>query len=213
MTPQVIDYLSLTLEVLLVEAENQIWKISLASPCGCYGMCVCISHIIDKQRSLKTWRNVIDCMAWMTDVYSSWIWESQEVQSQDVGCNVGGKSLISGFQERERRTGDPLRLAPLKNWFFSFFFTILKYSCMGLCLSVWIWAPVCKWLSSPGRRGHTRPGAGIIGSCGCLIWILGTEPGSSVRVVCVLNCWAVSPALGCLLITNPVVQWGPILMI
>lgn len=59
----------------------------------------------------------------------------------------------------------------------------------GLCLHFFI---LCVWVFCMPKEGIRLPETGVTGSFSVPVWVLGTEPRSSVRVVNTLNHWVIS---------------------
>lgn len=71
--------------------------------------------------------------------------------------------------------------------FFVFFIYALIHACVSIVLCLCVY-DTCVRVPMEDRREHRCPSAGLKSSCSCLMWVLGTSLGSSVRTASALNC-------------------------
>lgn len=73
------------------------------------------------------------------------------------------------------------------------YFTKSLKNIWDLCMYVWVCAGECS-IQESQKRALDPSGAGVKALGSCLLWVLGTEVGSSEKVVNILNFRVIPPA-------------------
>lgn len=84
---------------------------------------------------------------------------------------------------------------PVTHYFGDLLLFVFVFVCLGMCMCA-----MCVEILTEAIRGIKSLGFGVVGNREPSVWVLGTEPGSSVRVASVLNHWAISPVISAVIL-------------